>query len=125
MDENKMANVGWVDGTTDEAQAPANVPVPQQQDIVEEKKPNIFKRGFGWVKKHGKTIAKGAGLVLAGAVAGVVVGALASKRDEENGYETSDDNYGGNDYDWPPESDKTETETEDFDFGTDEDEEIS
>ena len=99
-------------------QEQANVPAPQVQE-PEEKKPNIFKRGLGWVKRNGKAIARGTGLVLAGVVAGAVVGALASKRNEEDGCETSDD-YSGDDYDWQPEeTEETETD-EDFDFSDEE-----
>ena len=101
-------------------QEQANVPAPQQE-TEEVKKPNIFKRGFGLVKRNGKTIAKGAGLVLAGVVAGAFVGALVSKRDEDGGCETSDD-YSGDDYGWQPEpeDDQTELDNCSFDFSDEE-----
>ena len=114
-----MENEKNVNVEETKVQEQANVPAPQVQE-TEEKKPNIFKRGLGWVKAHGKAIARGTGLVLAGVVAGAVVGALASKRNEDGGCETSDD-YGGDDYGWQPEPETEETETdENFDFSDEE-----
>lgn len=122
--ENEKKNVEETKAEETKVQEQANVPAPQQE-TEGVKKPNIFKRGLGWVKRNGKTIAKGAGLVLAGVVAGAFVGALASKRDEDSGCETSDD-YSGDDYGWQPEPEDDETELDNnFDDFTESEEEAS
>ena len=121
MEENKNVEVK---AEETKVQEQANVPAPQQEE-PEVKKDNIFKRGLGWVKRNGKSIAKGAGLVLAGVVAGAFVGAIASKQVENGNNETSDD-YGGDDYGWPPEPEDDETElNNDFDDFTESEEEAS
>lgn len=120
MEENKNVEVK---AEETKVQEQANVPAPQQE-TEEPKKPNVFKRGLTWVKAHGKAIARGTGLVLAGVVAGAVVGALATKQGQE--VSGDEESYGGDDYGWQPEPEDDETEiNDDFNFDDESEEEAS
>ena len=54
-----------------------NVPVEEIEETevveevteVKEKKENILKKGMGWIKSHGKTVAKGAAVAALGVIA--------------------------------------------------------
>lgn len=121
--ENEKKNVEETKAEETKVQEQANVPAPQQQETEEPKKPNVFKRGLTWVKAHGKAIARGTGLVLAGVVAGAVVGALATKQ-ENNMVSGDEESYGGDDYGWQPEPEDDETEiNDDFNFDDESEEE--
>lgn len=75
-----------------------NVPVEEIEETevveevteVKEKKENILKKGMGWIKSHGKTVAKGAAVAALGVIA-YGLGKKAGSASEEADYDVNFD----------------------------------